>query len=60
MAHGSYRHVHSAAFDNNIPCRGLEAVSAAQDRLHSGHSVGKIVVQLAADVPPSIAASARL
>ena len=41
-------------------CRGLEAVSAAQDRLHSGQSVGKIVVQLAADVPPGPAASAKL
>lgn len=30
----------------------MEQVAAAQDRLHSGQSVGKIVVQLAADVPP--------
>ena len=41
-------------------CSGLEAVPAAQDRLHSGQSMGKVVVQVAADVPACIQAASKL
>ena len=40
--------------------RGLEEVPAAEDRLHSGQSMGKIVVQLAADVPAGAQAASKL
>ncbi len=39
---------------------GIEAVPDAVDRLYSGKSVGKVVVQLAADAPGAQQVAARL
>ncbi|CAL5218387.1 g58 [Coccomyxa viridis] len=34
--------------------RGLEEIAAAQDRLHSGQSIGKLCIQIASDLPAHV------
>lgn len=41
-----------------IAHRGLKEIPAAQDRLQSGQSMGKVIVQLSVDLPPSVSGTA--